>query len=69
MTDRTTNYSPEEVEAALSVWREIQADHELKLQVLKAAIRRGSESGPGIAADDVFDRLLAADDTVNVHHN
>jgi hypothetical protein len=69
MTDRTTNYSPEEVEAALAVWREIQADHELKLQVLKAAIRRGSESGPGIAADDVFDRLLAADDIVNVHHN
>jgi hypothetical protein len=58
MTDATTDHSREEIEVALAAWREIQGDRELKLQVLKAAIRRGAESGPGIPAEDVFEHLL-----------
>ena len=45
---------PEDVvRRALRTWR----DAELRLSDLKAAIRQGVESGPGIPAEDVFEEL------------
>jgi antitoxin ParD1/3/4 len=43
----------------LRLLEEREAQRRAKLEALKADIREGMESGPGIPADDVFDRLEA----------
>lgn len=41
----------------LRLIEEREDQRKARLEALKADIRKGMESGPGIAADDVFDRL------------
>lgn len=53
------NNASEVVRAGLRLLEDQQQQASLKLEVLRAAIATGLASGPGIAADEVFDRLEA----------
>lgn len=51
------NNASEVVRAGLRLLEDQQQEAGLKLEALRAAIAAGLASGPGIAADEVFDRL------------
>ncbi len=53
------NNASEVVRAGLRLLEDQQKQAELQLEAMKAAITAGLASGPGIAADEVFDRLEA----------
>jgi antitoxin ParD1/3/4 len=53
------NNASEVVRAGLRLLEDQQQQASLKLEALRAAIATGLASGPGIAADEVFDRLEA----------
>lgn len=53
------NNASEVVRAGLRLLEDQQSQAELQLQAMKAAIAAGLASGPGVAADQVFDRLQA----------
>lgn len=55
-TGRFNNVS-EVVRAGLRLLEDQEQAQAIKLQALRAAIQAGAASGPGVAADDVFDRL------------
>ncbi len=53
------NNASEVVRAGLRLLEDQQQQASLKLEAIRAAIATGLASGPGIAADEVFDRLEA----------
>ncbi|MGB4467827.1 MAG: type II toxin-antitoxin system ParD family antitoxin [Azovibrio sp.] len=53
------NNASEVVRAGLRLLEEREAEQAAKLQALRAAMAVGLASGPGIPADEVFDRLEA----------
>ena len=53
------NNASEVVRAGLRLLEDQQSQAELQLQAMQAAIAAGLASGPGMAADQVFDRLQA----------
>lgn len=53
------NNASEVVRAALRLLEDQQQQASLKLDALRAAIATGLSSGPGVPADEVFDRLEA----------
>lgn len=53
------NNASEVVRAGLRLLEDQQKQAELQLEAMKAAIAAGLASGPGIGADQVFDRLEA----------
>lgn len=53
------NNASEVVRAGLRLLEEREAEHSARLQVLREAIETGLASGPGIPADQVFERLEA----------
>lgn len=55
-TGRFNNVS-EVVRAGLGLLEDQEQSQAVKLRELRAAIQAGDESGPGIDADKVFDRL------------
>lgn len=53
------NNASEVVRAGLRLLEDQQQQASLKLDALRAAIATGLASGPGVPADEVFDRLEA----------
>ncbi len=53
------NNASEVVRAGLRLLEDQQKQADLQLDAMRAAIAAGLTSGPGIAADQVFDRLEA----------
>lgn len=53
------NNASEVVRAGLRLLEDQQQQASLKLEALRAAITAGLASGPGVPADEVFDRLEA----------
>jgi len=53
------NNASEVVRAGLRLLEDQQKQTDLKLNALRAAIVTGLASGPGVPADEVFDRLEA----------
>jgi len=53
------NNASEVVRAGLRLLEDQQQQASLKLDALRAAIASGLASGPGVPADEVFDRLEA----------
>lgn len=53
------NNASEVVRAGLRLLEDQQQQASLKLDALRAAIETGLASGPGVPADEVFDRLEA----------
>lgn len=53
------NNASEVVRAGLRLLEDRQQQDALKLEALRAAVATGLSSGPGIPAEDVFDRLEA----------
>ena len=53
------NNASEVVRAGLRLLEDQQTQADLKLDALRTAIATGLASGPGIPADEVFDRLEA----------
>ncbi len=53
------NNASEVVRAGLRLLEDQQQQASLKLDALRAAIAAGLASGPGVPADEVFDRLEA----------
>ena len=53
------NNASEVVRAGLRLLEDQQQQASLKLEALRAAITAGLASGPGMPADEVFDRLEA----------
>lgn len=53
------NNASEVVRAGLRLLEDQQQQASLKLEALRAAIAAGLASGPGVPADEVFDRLEA----------
>lgn len=51
------NNASEVVRAGLRILEDQQKQAELQLEAMRAAIAAGLTSGPGTAADQVFDRL------------
>ena len=53
------NNASEVVRAGLRLLEDQQQQASIKLEALRAAITAGLASGPGVPADEVFDRLEA----------
>lgn len=53
------NNASEVVRAGLRLLEDQEQQASLKLEALRAAIASGLASGPGVTADEVFDRLEA----------
>jgi antitoxin ParD1/3/4 len=51
------NSKSEVIREGLRLLEDRERERDIKLQELREAFRRGVESGPGLAADEVLDRL------------
>jgi antitoxin ParD1/3/4 len=59
------NNASEVVRAGLRLLEDQEQQASLKLEALRAAIASGLASGPGVAADEVFDHLEAKYQAMN----
>ncbi len=58
------NSASEVLRDALRMLEERDQLRDMRLQALRKSIQEGIESGPGIPADQVFDRVRASIDTI-----
>ncbi len=58
------NSASELVREALRLLEERDKIQEIRLEALREAVQKGIDSGPGIPADEVFDRIRARIDMI-----